>query len=490
MSVCAGLGLGALGGLGSLGILGVLALAPAPALAQTPAFDDFRARALEALGGDATTIAFTGRGWDACLGQAWAVTDGWARWELTGYERVIDYDQAISVQRAERRAGLDPERLGGCGAQPDASPAPQQSSIAPSAGFVQQLPIWLTPHGILELAGENGVSIDRFGNGFRLRLEVTEDGTAHRFQALYNDDYLPVTAGTFIDDPIFGDMEVEAGFEDYRSFDGVVFPATLRVNQGGLTQLELSIESVTANVAPPAISPGRGFGGGPGGGEAAYTRIGDGIFAMLGAYQAVAVEFDAFSVVIDGMQNDARTAEIIRLTHEAIPDKPIRYIVNTHSHFDHAAGLRQYAAEGAAIITHGMNVDFFRDALATPRTLNPDRIEPASVEAGFVGVDERYVIEDGSGQRVEVIALEPSPHAADMLIVWLPGIGTVVEADVLQPWINPIFAGDGDGPHPMVRYLHEEIERLGLPVTRFVPVHQPPEPPTMPRAALDDAVGR
>src|SRR5690606_22456027 len=92
----------------------------------------------------------------------------------------------------------------------------------------------------------------------------------------------------------------------------------------------------------------------------AYEEIGPGIFAFHGGYQAVAVEFDDFSMVLDGLQSDARVQERIGLVKEAIPDKPIRYVLSTHSHFDHAYGLRQFAAEGATILTHHMNVVFFQ----------------------------------------------------------------------------------------------------------------------------------
>jgi glyoxylase-like metal-dependent hydrolase (beta-lactamase superfamily II) len=30
----------------------------------------------------------------------------------------------------------------------------------------------------------------------------------------------------------------------------------------------------------------------------------------------------------------------------------IRYVVNTHAHYDHAGGLREYVAEGITVITH------------------------------------------------------------------------------------------------------------------------------------------
>jgi len=38
-----------------------------------------------------------------------------------------------------------------------------------------------------------------------------------------------------------------------------------------------------------------------------------------------------------------------------LPNKPIKYVVNTHHHFDHAGGLGLFVAEGAIIITHEVN---------------------------------------------------------------------------------------------------------------------------------------
>lgn len=467
----------------------LLASAAGRVAAQQADIADFREAALAALGGAAATLEFGGGGFDACLGQAWDVNEGWARWELTDYRRAIDYQTLTSTQSAIRRAGLDPDRVGGCGAQVGAAAARQQSSIGPTADFAARLPILLTPHGVIALAGSVDAEVERDGRGWQLSLSVPGNGVTHTVEAKYDANRLPTTISTRIDDPVFGDMAVVAALEDYRDFGGIMFPASIRVTQGGRETLVLAIDSVTAGVPAPEIPPARAFGGGGGApADSAAIEIGDGVFALPGAYQAVAVEFDDYILVIDGLQSDARTAEIIDETHAAIPGKPIRFIVNTHSHFDHASGLRQYAAEGATILTHDINVPFFREALASPRTLTAARIEPAEIAADVQGIGERTVFADESGQRVELIPLGPSPHAADMLIAWLPRIATVVESDLLQPWINPVFAGDGEGPHPYLAYLYAELERAGLDYRQFVPVHTPPAPPLMARSALENAV--
>jgi glyoxylase-like metal-dependent hydrolase (beta-lactamase superfamily II) len=471
-------------------------------------FDALRDRAIEAMGGRAVhRLEYTGDGWDACVGQAWDVNEGWARWEIRDYRRVIDYDAVESLQTAQRRAGLDPGRLGGCGAQPGAAASTQRSSIDAASPWADQLPIWLTPQGFLDLAARATPKVERHGAEWKVAVEVPSDsGVVHVVNGYYGDDFRLRRVQTWVDDSVFGDLEVVAELGAYRRFGSIEFPASLLYKQGGFATLSLTIDGVepdTSASAVPESSPRRRPAGpAAGAAGASYVKIGDGVFVLPGSYQSVAVEFADFSVVIDGLQNDARAAEIIRLTHEAIPGKPIRYVVSTHSHFDHASGLRLFAADGAVILTQRRNVAFFQHALDTPRTLNgaraadsaraADGAAAAGSRAGdrVLGVGDRFVIRDGSGQAVELYKLEGSVHADDMLIAYLPRIKTIVEADVFQPWINPVFGGGREGPHPFLVYLDRELKRLGLDYAQFVPVHAPNPPLVMPKSVLVDALNR
>jgi glyoxylase-like metal-dependent hydrolase (beta-lactamase superfamily II) len=464
--------------------------------AQAPTFADVRTAALKAMGGPVTDIVarleYRGAGWDACLGQAWKVTEGWARWELQEYRRVIDYPAATSLQTARRRAAMDRERIGGCGAQPDAAFAPQQTSIGASASWADQLPIWLTPHGFLALGAQSAPVVERAGSGFKVAIPLTRAGIRYTLNGYYDRDYLLERIETWIDDPVYGDMKVEARFDDYRDFGGVRYPASMVHRQGGFTTLDLRIGSVVPNTEASAEAPSRATGQRPPAAapaaEPPYYEIADGIFVFGGAYQGVAVEFADFCVLIDGMQSDARVRELIRLTRDAIPNKPIRYAVNTHSHFDHAAGLRLLAAEGAIVLTHETNRAFFERTLNVPRTLTLERTPARAVIVQ--GVRNRHEISDASGQSIELHALQGGLHAADMLIAYLPRARAVVESDLLQPWINPVFGGGRKVPHPYLVYLFQELERLNIDYQQFVPIHRPPVPPTMKKADLLAAVGR
>ena len=56
-----------------------------------------------------------------------------------------------------------------------------------------------------------------------------------------------------------------------------------------------------------------------------------------------------------------------------VPNKPIRFLVNTHQHHDHIGGLRTYMHIGWTIITHWKNYAFYtRDVLNYARGIcNP-----------------------------------------------------------------------------------------------------------------------
>ena len=64
-------------------------------------------------------------------------------------------------------------------------------------------------------------------------------------------------------------------------------------------------------------------------------------------------------------------------------------MVNTHQHFDHASGLRTFAAEGATIITHQINEPYYKKIFAAPHTLNPDKLAESKRQPTFETMTDR-----------------------------------------------------------------------------------------------------
>ena len=475
----------------------------APSQSRTPDAAALLKAATAALGAEnLKTVEFSGNGWDACLGQAWNVnSDRWARWELRDYNRVIDFDSSSSRHTAQQRAGMDANALGGCGAAPDAMARPQQSTVNSMSPWPQQLQIWLTPYGFIRLANENKATAETQTAAGRtlnvVTFNVQRGNTTYRMRGYLSSDNLVEKIETWIDDPIFGDMLVEAEFSGYRNFDGLRFPARILHKQGGLGIFELNVDKVipnsTASTAPPQAAGQRGGapagGGGRGAAPAAappapFTELSPGVFVFDGAYQAVAVAFNDYSVVIDGMQSEARTRALIDLTKKAIPGKPIRYVVVTHTHFDHVTGLRDFVGEGATIITHDLNVKFFERALSTPRTLNGEPDARKGTAPKLLGFGDRYVLTDGK-QTVELHHIRGHVHADDMVIAYIPSARTIVESDLVQPWISPQFTSV-----PYLTHLANELDRLKLNYDSFVSIHRPTPPPVVTREAFLASIGR
>lgn len=102
-------------------------------------------------------------------------------------------------------------------------------------------------------------------------------------------------------------------------------------------------------------------------------KVAQGVWYLTGgSHHSVAVEFKDHVVVVEAPWNEERSLAVIAEVKKTIPGKPIKYVVNTHHHFDHSGGLRTYVAEGATVITHEMNKAFYEESWIPGRWLSPE----------------------------------------------------------------------------------------------------------------------
>ena len=99
-------------------------------------------------------------------------------------------------------------------------------------------------------------------------------------------------------------------------------------------------------------------------------KLADGVYRIKGAYNSLAVEMaDQVLLIEPGPQSEARALAGIAETRRLFPNKPIKFGVITHHHFDHTGGIAAVAAEGITIVTPAVNKSFLEKALSGPRTL-------------------------------------------------------------------------------------------------------------------------
>ena len=291
---------------------------------------------------------------------------------------------------------------------------------------------------------------------------------------------------TRVDHPILGDLPVENVYSAYQMFGTLKVPTRITQRRAGFPVFEATITAASANPAEhhraPDASAGAARAGGPGGAAPAGGRAGgpppapvvetqklaDGLFRITGGYVAIAADMGDHILVLEGGQNEARGLAVIAAAKAAIPGKPIRFVVNTHPHFDHGSGLAPFVAEGATILTHENNEAFLEKALSNPRTLVGDTLAKSPRKPKVEGVGDRKVLKGGSN-LIELHHVKGLEHSDGMLVAYLPNQKILFSADFNMPAPNA-----PPGPvNPSFIALQQNVDRLKLDYEAFIPVHAP-----------------
>lgn len=426
------------------------------------------AAASKALGAEGLkTLEFTGSGFDYVLGQSANPSLPWPKFTDKSYTRVVNFDNWSTRMQRIRLQAENPPRGGG---QQPIIGEQSQNQTAQGGAAADELALTLPQAFLRSAATASDLSAAdvRQGGKTYTALSFTASNKA-KMTGWVNAQNQVERVETKIDNPVYGDMVFEAAFSEYKALGGIQFPTRIVQKQGGYPVLDLTVSDVKVNVPAPAI-PAAGPGGPPAA-AAASEKLGDGVWLVTGGYAAVVVDFKDHILVIEGGQNDARSQAVIAEAKRLVPGKPITELVNTHSHVDHAGGVRAYVAEGATIITHEINKPFYERTWKVPHTLTPDRLAQSPKAPKFKTVKERLTLTDGN-HVVELYHQTGLLHHDGMLLVYLPKEKVLIEAD----GYNPPAAPPTQTPATISPYnvnLLESIDRLKLNVDRIVPIHLP-----------------
>jgi len=173
-------------------------------------------------------------------------------------------------------------------------------------------------------------------------------------------------------------------------------------------------------------------------------------------------------ILVETPLNDARTQAVLAQAKGLAPGKPIRFVVNSHQHFDHAGGLRAAVAEGATIVTQAENVPYFEQVFAQPNAVRPDAMAKAGKKPVLRPVADKLELGDTS-RAVEVHRIVGGPHSESFVMVYLPRERLLIEADAFTP-AAPNTPPPGV-PNANNVSLVDNIERLKLSVERILPLH-------------------
>lgn len=483
--------------------------------AATAAAQDARSllqAADRAMGASAVkSVQFSGAGLVRAVGQSFAPDADWPQIDMPSYTQTIDYATRSSKEEMVRRQGNYPPRGGGGipiqGEQRQTSLVsgnyawslnPQgEPNAQPAAAEVRQFMIWTTPHGFVKAAIESGNATlaDRHFAAQDRTLKVVGFTTMGKYRVTgeFNDQNLLERVVTWIPNPVMGDMQMEIRYSDYRDVgSGAKFPFHIHAHQGdhpllpvstGRNWMDIRVSNASVNVANAALPVPDAVRNAPAPQMRVTTdRLANGVWLLGGgSHNSVAVEFRDFIAVVEGPLDDERSNAVIAEIKKTIPNKPIRYLVNTHHHFDHLGGVRTYVAEGATVITHDRNRELYERVVLAPqvRTLTPDRLSlfpfattgpgPRPLET----FTERYSISDGQ-RALMVYLVQGLNHNEAMAIAYLPQEKIVINADLWSPPQQGAAPPANIGQSAIA--LYNNIKRLKLDVAQHVPIHGRPGP--------------
>jgi hypothetical protein len=484
------------------------------------------------------SIQFTADGYLSKVGEQYDLTTDWPHFEVDQYTRTIDFDAKYMRLDYDQKQGNYPTNgyppvpeqhvtnvLSGDFAwdMKGDTPVPYTRLYLDGAPYadIRQLEMVLTPHGFIKAAlaasdtvaimqpivGPSDFGLSMFGQWVTI---VSFHYGKYRVNGTINDKNLIEFTGTWIPNPVYGDMPYEMRYTQYKSYNGVMFPGLIHVHHGdprinpGENYFQVSIKDVQPNVVVnkiPVPDVVRTAKLDPV--KVETQKLADHVWLLGGGpMNSVLVEFKDFVAVVEAPQNEARSVAVIDEVHKLAPGKMIRYVVNTNHHMAFAGGLRTYFSEGTTVVTHQSNRDYYVGILFSPfpRTLDPDRMttfnpmymisrRPPPIETvGGTTSEGKYVVSDDERQlqvwHVQDMAYEvgesylkiPGPslargnHSDDMLLVYLPKEKILINADLYvppEPDAKPTFPTAG------MRTLNLNMKKLGFDVEKHVSIVGP-----------------
>lgn len=262
---------------------------------------------------------------------------------------------------------------------------------------------------------------------------------------------------------------VEYRFDDYETRNQVPYNTSFTLYLNGDVNLERRITSVEVNrplddllsvpetlVAIPELAPD----------PLTRQELDDGVWLIGGGgTYAMFVDMGEYIFAAGGT---AGVDDRIDSLREVVGDKPVRYGMMTHHHFDHVVAVPVYEEEGATVIAAAAHERIVRRAATDGENLKT-RL-----------VDKKMVLE-GADRNVEIIDIGPTAHTEHLLVAWLPEEGILFEADH--------FAMPRVGPVPpavtSTKTFAKALTESGLDVKRIVSAHSPiPGTPADLEAAL------
>jgi glyoxylase-like metal-dependent hydrolase (beta-lactamase superfamily II) len=419
------------------------------------------------------TFQFTANGMMFSLGQSTSPAAAWPRQFVKSLTRVYDFNAGAMRDEWVRMAGqtptVGPEQQAVNVVSGDHAWNEVGKNVLPRFWEVneRQHYIWTSPHGVMRAAFANNATLRKQTiEGRPMTVISFVEKGKQKVIAYANDQSAIERVESWYGHPVAGDIKVVTHYGPYRDFAGVKFPSKIIQYQDGLITLDLTVTAVRAN-PPVNIEVPENVRTNPV--PVKSEKAADGVWYITGgSHHSVLIEMKDYLIVVEGPQGDQRSVAVMTEVKKLVPNKPIKYLVNSHHHFDHSGGVRAYAAEGVTIVTHEVNRPYFEKAMVNSHNYSPDRLAKSKKKPVFQTMGDNMVLTDGT-RSVELYQIVGNAHHDGLIMAYLRKEKILIEGDAFTP--GAVGAEPPKVPNPFSVNLEANVRRLNLEVDRILPLH-------------------
>jgi len=162
------------------------------------------------------------------------------------------------------------------------------------------------------------------------------------------------------------------------------------------------------------------------------TELAPGVWHLTGgSHNSLIVEQAASYVLVEAPLDPFRTLAVTSWARDNLAGKPLAYVINTHHHEDHSAGVRQAVGLGARLVAHQAGAAFWQRVLNAPATVIADSLSgaPPRTTVEYVKAGDTLVLPDATNPVTAYSVA--NCHANDMLVI---GVGKFMfTSDLVSP---------------------------------------------------------
>lgn len=367
----------------------------------------------------------------------------------------------------------------------------------------------IVPHLLLEDALDRRETLRHLGRHGDEEVVSVTLATGDPMSLLFDTESgLLVGFEYLLDLPLLGDTPIRWRFDEHRQVDGLgPYPTGYRIHVGDRLFERIRYELVRPGVGGAAVfeePEGIAFPDPQPTGDADESvetpptpdrsdlpevrTLADGVYLAVGVrsgFHVLFAELEDSVLVVDtpagyhelqmvpaiDWAGDVTSSSVGRRLLAAIratvPAKPVRHVVLTHHHGDHAGGVRPFLAAGVTVYASAVTKPVVERAAAATFTLAPDELTGGEIEPRIVVVDGELTISDAE-RTVRIFDVGPNPHVEGMLVVFFPDDGILYQSDLFMP-----AAGSFPDPAriPVMRWFVDWLDRSGLEPERIYAIH-------------------